>query len=78
MSGNQLLMSSLIFSIPPLHDSSNDRELYETVSSGLGINATADDFIWFQLEALNEITAASVSECSKPESERVGIEDVPA
>ena len=56
-------------------DSSNDMELYEAVSGQLGINTTADGFVQFQ-EAVNEITAASVSECSKPVSERITLQSV--
>ena len=57
-------------------DSSDDMELYETVSSQLGINTTADGFVQFQ-EAVNEITSASLSECSKPASERITLQSVP-
>ena len=56
-------------------DSNNDMELYEVVSGQLGINTTADGFVQFQ-EAVNEITAASASECSKPVSERITLESV--
>ena len=57
-------------------ESGDDMELYETVSSQLGINTTADGFVQFQ-EAVNEITSASVSECSKPASERITLQSVP-
>lgn len=57
-------------------DSSDEMELYETVSSQLGINTTADGFVQFQ-EAVNEITSASISECSKPTSERITLLSVP-
>ena len=39
-------------------NSSNDMELYESVSAQLGINSTADDFVQFQ-EAVNEVSEAS-------------------
>ena len=39
-------------------NSSNDMELYESVSAQLGINSTADGFVQFQ-EAVNEISEAS-------------------
>ena len=56
-------------------DSSSDRELYEAVSNELGINTTAQGFVQYQ-EAVNEIIAASVSECSKPAGERIGLQSV--
>ena len=56
-------------------NSSNDMELYESVSVQLGINSTADGFVQFQ-EAVNEISTASSTECSKPVSERVTLESV--
>ena len=56
-------------------NSNTDRELYEIVSSELGINTTAQGFVQFQ-EAVNEIIAASVSECSKSASTRIGLQSV--
>ena len=56
-------------------DGDNNMELYEVVSSQLGINTTADGFVQFQ-EAVNVITSASVSECSKPASERITLQSV--
>ena len=56
-------------------NSSNDMELYESVSVQLGINSTADGFVQFQ-EAVNEISTASSAECSKPVDERVTLEFV--
>jgi len=53
----------------------DERQLYETVSTGLGINATSEGFVRFQ-EAVNEIAVASLQECSRPESERVSLDDV--
>ena len=56
-------------------DGDNNMELYEVVSSHLGINTTADGFVQFQ-EAVNVITSASVSECTKPASERITLQSV--
>jgi len=53
----------------------NERELYETVSMGLNITATSEGFVRFQ-EAVNEIAVASLQECSRPEHERVTLDDV--
>ncbi|XP_065882404.1 uncharacterized protein [Dysidea avara] len=58
----------------PIEEGS-ERELYETVSTGLGINATSEGFVRFQ-EAVNEIAVASLQECSRPESERVSLDNV--
>ena len=53
----------------------SERELYETVSMGLNITATSEGFVRFQ-EAVNEIAVASFQECSRPERERVTLDDV--
>lgn len=58
------------FLAPQLMATGDDRQLYEVVSTQLGINSTDEGFVQFQ-EAVNEITVASASECSKPVSERV-------
>jgi len=64
---------SNIFNTPV--NSSDHRELYEIVSSQLNITSTDDGFVQFQ-EAVNEISGASISECSKPVSERITLQSV--
>ena len=58
------------------NNSLTNMEVYESITTSIGVTATPSGFVQFQ-EAISEIAAATFDACSAPDESRVGPDDIP-